>query len=110
MWLELYDAIGRPLKRLTGEKKRLYPDTSVRFQIDLGGVLIREGGWDLGFIRPRTPSTKGEGVRASYPKKGVGGYNGRRRENTFAGKECSASECSLGISRVQSAEQPRQRA
>jgi len=36
--LELHDASGRPVKKLDGGKKRLYPGTSVRFEFDLTGL------------------------------------------------------------------------
>jgi P pilus assembly chaperone PapD len=37
-WIELYDSGGQHVGRFEGEKRRLYPGTSVRFRIDLGAT------------------------------------------------------------------------
>jgi len=38
LWLELYDGNGRPLGKFKGERHRIYPATSVRFQVNLGDI------------------------------------------------------------------------
>jgi hypothetical protein len=56
-WIELYDAQGNPIKKLDGEKKRIYPGTSVRLQIDLSqlpagryhALVAADGGGDALF-------------------------------------------------------------
>ncbi|MBU0507585.1 hypothetical protein KKH27_01930 [bacterium] len=37
-WMELYDDTGRRVGRFESEKKRIYPETSVRFRINLGAT------------------------------------------------------------------------
>jgi hypothetical protein len=38
LWLELFSETGNPIGKFQGNPRRLYPGTSARFQIDLGGV------------------------------------------------------------------------
>jgi hypothetical protein len=54
LYIELYDTQGQPVGKLDGERKRLYPDTSARFQIPLINIdsgkyvalVVADGGGD----------------------------------------------------------------
>lgn len=56
LWMELYDAQGRAIRRIDSEKKRIYPGTSARFSFDLSAlaagryralIIADSGGDDL---------------------------------------------------------------
>lgn len=54
LWLELFDRNGQPVGKFGGERQRIYPATSVRFQTDLNDIpvgryrvlIVADGGGD----------------------------------------------------------------
>jgi hypothetical protein len=57
LWVELYDENGGHIGRFEGQKKRIFPNTSVRYKVDLSNVekgdykalVLADGGGDYIF-------------------------------------------------------------